>query len=78
MISKFAKKHMQDAEAQILTGNVEIKPYILGGSTGCDYCPYHAVCGFDEKLEGYEYRKFDKLDKEEALEKMRKEVDTWE
>ena len=78
VISKFAKKHMQDAEAQILTGNVEIKPYILGGSTGCDYCPYHAVCGFDEKLEGYEYRKFDKLDKEEALEKMRKEVDTWE
>ena len=78
VISKFATKHMQEAETQILNGNVELKPYILGGSTGCDYCPYHSVCGFDEKLEGYEYRKLDKLDKEEALEKMRKEVETWE
>jgi len=78
VISEFAKKQMQQAETEILNGNVELKPYDMGGRTGCDYCPYHSVCGFDEKLEGYEYRKFDKLDKEEALEKMRKEVETWE
>lgn len=78
VISDFAKKQMNKAEKEILAGNVELKPYDLGGRTGCDYCPYHAVCGFDEKLEGHEYRKLEKLDKEEALEKMRKEVETWE
>ena len=78
VISDFAKKQIHKAEKEILAGNVELKPYDLGGRTGCDYCPYHAVCGFDEKLEGHEYRKLEKLDKEEALEKMRKEVETWE
>lgn len=78
VISEFAKKQIQEVEKEILDGNAQLKPYALGGSTGCDYCPYHAVCGFDEKIEGHEYRKFDKLDKEEALEKMRKEVETWE
>ena len=78
VISEFAKKEMQKVEKEILDGNAELKPYSLGGSTGCDYCPYHAVCGFEEKIDGYEYRKLEKLDSEKALEKMRKEVETWE
>lgn len=78
VISAFAKKQMQDVKEEILGGNAERKPFSLGNSTGCDYCPYHAVCGFEEKIEGYEYRKLEKLDSEEALEKMRKEVETWE
>jgi len=78
VISEFAKKQIQEVEKEILSGNADLKPYSLGDSTGCDYCPYHAVCGFDERIAGHEYRKFDKLDKEEALEKMRKEVGTWE
>ena len=78
VISKFTKKQMQEVEKEILDGNVELKPYFLGGHTGCDYCPYHAVCGFEEKIEGCNYHRLDKLEPEEALEKMRKEVETWE
>ena len=62
----------------ILDGNAEVKPYALGNNTGCDYCPYHAVCGFEENIGGYEYRKLKKMDNQEALEKMRREVETWE
>lgn len=78
VISKFTKKQMQEVEKEILDGNVELKPYFLGGHTGCDYCPYHAVCGFEEKIEGCNYHRLDKLEPEEALEKMRKEVEAWE
>ena len=78
IVSEFVKKQVQEVKEQILEGNAEIKPYALAGKTACDYCPYHAVCGFEEKIEGYQYRKLDKLNAELALEKMREEVDTWE
>lgn len=78
VIAEFAKKHAKEVGEQILDGNAEIRPYLLGNCTGCDYCPYHAVCGFDENLDGYEYRRLDKLNAEEALEKMSREVDAWE
>ena len=74
----FAKKHTQEVRREILEGNAGIEPFALGNRTGCDYCPYHAVCGFDEKIDGYQYRKLEQLDQEGALEKMREEVETWE
>lgn len=78
LISEYAKKQVQDVSDEILAGNVHLKPYALAGSTACDYCPYHSVCGFDERIEGHEYRRLDKLDHDKALEKMRKEMEGWE
>lgn len=78
LVSEFAKKHMQEAEKEILEGNAEIQPFLLGNRTACDYCPYHAVCGFDETVDGYGYRQLNKMDSADALEKMRKEVQSWE
>ncbi len=78
IISEYAKKQAQKVRGEILDGNIELNPYVLGGNTGCDYCPYHSVCGFDEKIDGHEYRRLEKLDSGKALEKMRKEVDIWE
>ena len=78
VISEYAKKKARDVGKEILAGNVQLKPYALAGSTACDYCPYHSVCGFDERIDGHEYRRLEKLDNDKALEKMRKEVETWE
>jgi ATP-dependent helicase/nuclease subunit B len=78
VISEYAKKQVQEVGEEILAGNVQLRPYALGGSTGCDYCPYHSVCGFDERMDGHEYRSLEKLGNDKALEKMREEVDTWE
>ena len=33
-----------------------LRPYKQGSRTACDYCPYHAVCGFDTKTAGYGFR----------------------
>lgn len=77
-ISEFAKRKVRDVGRQILKGNVEINPYELGESKGCSYCPYHAICGFDQKIPGYEYRELNKLETEDAMENIRKEVSEWE
>ncbi len=77
-ISKFAKKKVEQIKDRILGGDAQTMPYRLGEHTGCDYCPYHAVCGFEENIPGYQYQGLQTLDKEDALTVMRKEVDTWE
>ena len=63
---------------QIQDGDIEIRPYSLGDKNGCGYCPYRSVCGFDEKVPGYEYNELEKLDNQTALDKMREEADAWE
>lgn len=50
---------------EILQGSTALLPYKQGTRTGCDYCPYHAVCGFDRKTSGYAYRKLRAIKPEE-------------
>ena len=56
-------------------GNVDLKPYKQGNRTACDYCPYHAVCGFDTKTAGYGYRKLKGLKPEEIWAELESEGD---
>lgn len=78
LISEFAGLQVQKVGKQILEGEAQISPYKLDNQTGCAYCPYHGICGFDEKLDGYAYRELEKQKPEEALNMMRKEVGEWE
>ena len=41
-----------------------------GQSSGCEYCPYKSVCGFDVKINGFEERMGKKLKKEQIFEQM--------
>ena len=66
------ENQMIQAGKQIFAGEASVRPYRLEDKTGCDYCPYHTVCGFDVRLPGFEYRKLEKFDSaEEILEKMK-------
>ena len=56
---------------EILDGNVAVNPYKQGNRTACDYCPYHSVCGFDLKTDGYGFRRFRPMKAEEIW----KEID---
>ena len=62
----------------ILKGEVEPRPYRNGQETGCDYCGYRNICGFDTRLNGYEYRKIRKMSLEEAIAAMKGVGKTWE
>ena len=64
-------KQMEDARTKILNGEAGALPYKRGQESGCDYCPYRHVCGFDVKIPGYEYRDIGTMGKEEAMAAMR-------
>lgn len=71
-MSSYVNELLVESGQSILNGDVEIKPYQLDRRRGCDYCPYHTVCGFDTRIPGFEYRNLEKFDQSETiLEKMR-------
>lgn len=74
LLSDFAEMKIRQIGNAIMEGDAEINPYMVGDKTPCKYCKYKGICGFDEKIPGYEYRKLEKFDNETALEKMREEV----
>ena len=69
---------VKSVHEQILKGEVEPRPYRNGQETGCDYCGYLNICGFDTRLNGYEYRKIRKMSLEEAIAAMKGVGKTWE
>lgn len=75
MLSNFVNHKIRDIGQKIFDGDIETNPYQLGDKTGCDYCPYAGVCGFETDMPGREYHKLENIkDKEEILARMRKEI----
>jgi len=75
VISEYVNKKITETGKRIFAGDVAMRPYQLDKQSGCDYCPYHAVCGFDSRLPGYNYRKLDSVgDNEAIMEKLRGET----
>lgn len=64
-LKSYVNRKLRTAGRDILEGDTSLKPYKQSARTACDYCPYHAVCGFDTKTAGYGYRKLKALKPEE-------------
>lgn len=64
-LKSYVNRKLRTAGRDILEGDTSLKPYKQSTRTACDYCPYHAVCGFDTKTAGYGYRKLKALKPEE-------------
>ena len=64
---RHAVNKAKEVRRRILQGEVEAVPYRKGQDTGCDYCGYRDVCGFDVKIPGCAYRELAKMSSEEAI-----------
>lgn len=64
-LRQYVQEKLKTEGREILDGVIDVNPYKQGNRTACDYCPYHAVCGFDLKTEGYGFKKFKALKSEE-------------
>ena len=69
------KKTVTDTGNAIHEGRIDVKPYRYETEKGCDYCPYHGVCGFDPTLPGYAFRRMRKKRKDEVLAAIRAETE---
>ena len=70
-VSDYVNHKIRGLGQEILQGGIEKRPYAYGAESGCDYCTYRSVCGFNERIPGYEKRHLDTLSGDEALERMR-------
>ena len=61
LLLEYTEKKEEQIKTEMYAGEVSPRPYQLGNQTGCEYCDYKAVCGFDLRLAGYAYRKLDQL-----------------
>lgn len=71
----YAEAKENRIKQEMYSGEVSAAPYELGDATGCDYCAYREICGFDLKLDGCGYRRLAKYSMEEAVAKMLTEVE---
>lgn len=75
MLSKYTQRKTRKLKEEILNGNTAPEPFEMGKETGCDYCPYKNICGFDEKLPECRYRPFFSMKQNEIFERIKKELD---
>ncbi len=73
-LKDYVRMIMDEAARQMLAGKIDITPYRMKDRTGCDYCPYKAVCGFEEKFPGYRYNEEEDIPDDEAMEQIRKKL----
>ena len=71
VISAFVNQKIRKAGEAILKGDIEMNPYEQGTHQACTYCDYKSVCGFDEKIPGYEHRILPAMSQDELMEKMK-------
>ena len=72
-LSQFVHRKLKEAGQEILDGEIGVVPYKNGQRTACDYCPYHAVCGFDRKTSGSEFNRWKNRKTEEIWEEICRE-----
>ncbi len=60
---------------EIMSGRAAVCPYESKEKTGCDYCSFRSVCGFDGSVEGFETRACEEGSWEKIKEKNNAKLD---
>lgn len=73
----YAARKFSEIGKRILKGDIRVRPYELGGETGCAYCPYAAVCRFDPTLSCDQFETLPVWEDDCLMKKIRGEVGAW-
>lgn len=67
LLYNFAENKLKEISGDILNGKINIKPFMSGKKTACDYCDFKGFCGFDVKQKYYNecYNRFEKKEIED-------------
>ncbi|MBM7562255.1 PD-(D/E)XK nuclease family protein [Fusibacter tunisiensis] len=66
-ITSWVTNKMKTIGNAITQGEISVSPAKVAGRASCDYCQYKALCQFDPKFFGNQYRSLTKLSDEEAI-----------
>lgn len=68
----FAENKTRELAKAIFDGDISAKPCSAKkGMSPCDYCDFSSICKIDSQIPGYEKITYDKMDKLDAIERMR-------
>lgn len=70
-VSSYVNETILHLGQRMMQGDIAVSPYDLSDRTACDYCEYGAICHFDKKIPGFQYRALEELSEEEIIKKMR-------
>ena len=71
----YVKSVVKKTGEDMVKGRIDIAPYKKGKMTGCTYCPYHEVCGFDTDLPGYDFNRLKRIgDDSEIIDAMKEGI----
>ena len=68
-LQEYTKKIIKDISNEILSGNIELKPYykVRNKKTPCEYCSYKSICQFNKGFCGNDYNYIYNRDKNIVL-----------
>ncbi len=78
MMGSFADRKVLQLGSRILQGETAVSPYRRKKKTACDWCAYRAVCGFDRRIPGMEYRELGELTRDDLFDRIKKQEGTKE
>ncbi len=70
LMGNYVREKIAKEGQEILDGNIAIYPYRQGDKNACKYCAYQAVCNFDTKLPGNQFRNLKKLGNDQVWKEM--------
>ena len=70
ILQDYIYKTIKQIAKEILSGNVDIKPYNKNGDTPCNFCPYKTICMFDTRLTGNKYNYIPKKSRDDVIKKI--------
>ena len=74
-LSKHVERCLTEMAEEIRKGNIDASPLKTEGTNSCEYCEYKAICNFDPKIKGNEYRYIRNLSRELVMDEiMEREV----
>lgn len=74
VIQRYTDRKIREIGRRMLAGETAVSPCLTEKRDSCAYCPYHGICGFDERIPGFSYRRLSKLSQEEIMKLMREEL----
>ncbi len=75
-LERFIDERLQRDGQRIREGEIGIRPIRENPKrNNCSFCPYHAVCCFDPRIEGFAYRELEGLKPEEIWARLTEEKD---
>ena len=74
LLAEHVRRTVKELSEEILSGRVETVPYrIEKKKSGCDYCQYQAMCGFDDKIDKCRYDEINDMSDKEVWQRLEEE-----